>query len=389
MEIGICGPIDIEPLRGWLDGGAAPLPRGLGGTPVTDLARAALAAGWRVHIFTLDADVRQEVLLHGPQLTLQIGPFRARHRARDLFAAERAYLSQAIRKAKPEIVHAHWTYEFALGALDSGAPTVVTAHDSPLRVLRFNPTPYRLMRTIMAWQTACRVKHLTAVSPNAGEHFRRYFRYAAPIAIIPNGIMDEWFQDGRAAAKAGTGIVFAGVLNGWGDLKNGKTLLEAFRLVRRKLPDCQLSLFGAGHGLGEDAETWARRNGLSQNVSFRGTVARQALREELKQNAQIMVHPSLEESFGMTVAEAMALGIPVIAGSAGGAVAGTLDNGRSGVLTDVRSPHAMAAEMLRLAVNPSLREQIALQGAASAGNKFRMNNVLAAYAEIYREAKKG
>lgn len=388
MEVGICGPIELEPLRGWLDDGVAPLPRGLGGTPVVDLARAALSSGLRVHIFTLDPEVRREVVLHGPQLTVHIGPFRSRHRARDLFRSERAYLSQAIRKAKPEIVHAHWTYEFALGALESGAPTVVTAHDAPLSMLRLNPTPYRLMRTLMAWRTARRVKHLTAVSPQVAEHFRRFFRYTAPIAVIPNGIMDEWFQHARPAANPGTGIMYAGVLNGWGYPKNGTTLLKAFRLVRETLPHCQLSLFGPGHGFGQEAETWARRQGLSRNVLFRGAVSRPALRDELKQQAQIMVHPSLEESFGMTIAEAMALGIPVIAGANSGAVAGTLDDGRSGVLTDVRSPVAIAAEMIRLARNPGVCRELAAAGAASAGRKFRMDNVLAAYEETYREARK-
>lgn len=386
MEIGICGPIEIEPLRGWLDAQTAPPPSGLGGTPVADLARAALGAGWRVQVFTLDPTVPQTATLHGPQLTIHIGHFRPRHRARDLFSPERAYLAQAIQRAKPQIVHAHWTYEFALGALESGVPTVVTAHDAPLRILRLNPTPYRLLRTLMAWQTARRVKHLTAVSTYVADHFRRHFCYSPPIAVIPNGILDEWFD---AARPSQAGTSFASVLNGWGNLKNGKTLLKAFHLVRQVLPDSQLLLFGPGHGVAEPAETWAIRHGLARGVTFRGVVARQPLREELKQRAQILVHPSLEESFGMTLAEAMALGIPVIAGKDSGAVPGTLDYGKSGVLTDVRSPQLMAAEMIRLARDPKLRQQFGAAGAVSARNKFRMSNVLASYAEIYREAAKG
>ena len=388
MELGICGPIELEPLRPWLHDCASPLPSGLGGTPVTDLTRAALSAGWHVHVFTLDPDVQRAVVLQGPRLTLHIGPFRVRHRARDFFRAERAYLSQAIRKANPEVVHAHWTYEFALGALQSGVPTVVTAHDSPIRVLRLNATPYRFMRTLMAWSTARRVKHLTAVSTQVAEHFRRHFHYGAPISVIPNGLSNDWFQHDRPAAKVSTGIVYASVLNGWGVIKNGKALLKAFDLVRETLPDSKLWLFGLGHGVGEEAELWAHRNGLSRNVVFRGAVSRSQLRDELKQQAHVMVHPSREESFGMTVAEAMALGIAVIAGAESGAVTSTLDGGRSGVLTDVRSPAAIAAEMVRLARNPGLRQDLAAAGALSAARKFGMDSVLAAYEEIYREAMK-
>jgi glycosyltransferase involved in cell wall biosynthesis len=83
----------------------------------------------------------------------------------------------------------------------------------------------------------------------------------------------------------------------------------------------------------------------------------------------------------------MALGIPVIAGASSGAVAGTLDDGSSGVLTDVRSPVAIAAEMIRLARNPGRSLELVAAGAASARRKFCMDNVLAAYKEIYREAK--
>ena len=158
MRLGICGPLEVEPFRAWLEDPPEHLPRGLGGTPVVDLARAALTAGWQVVLFSLDPEVQHEVILRGPQLKICMGPFRPRRRARDLFHAERAYLSQTVRTERPDIVHAHWTYEFALGAIESGVPAVVTAHDAPWSILRWNPTPYRLVRTIMAWQVARRAR---------------------------------------------------------------------------------------------------------------------------------------------------------------------------------------------------------------------------------------
>jgi glycosyltransferase involved in cell wall biosynthesis len=386
--LGICGPIDTEPFRAWLTDPPNRLPKGLGGTPVTDLARAAIEAGWRVAIFSLDTEVREEVILQGPGLKIYLGPFRPRYRARDLFSRERAYLSRAIRRVKPAIVHAHWTYEFALGAIESGVPTVVTAHDAPLRVLRLNPTPYRLIRTLMAAQVARRARCLTAVSPMVADHFRRCFRYTAPICVIPNGIPEEWFRKDPAAGCP-QGISYASVLNGWGVLKNGKTILEAFRLVRASLSECELFLFGAGHGPGEEAEGWARQRGLGENVRFIGAVDRPTLLRRLKEQITILVHPSLEESFSMAIAEAMALGLPVIAGKNSGAVSDTLDAGRCGILTDVRSPEALGSEMLRLARSPGLRAHLGRAAADSAGKKFHMKAILDAYADVYRAARAG
>jgi glycosyltransferase involved in cell wall biosynthesis len=386
QELTICGPIELGPLRPWLDGPEAELPQGLGGTPVVDLARAALEAGREVRIFTLDPGVKSEVVLRGRRLRVFIGPFREEGRGRDLFRAERRYLREAIGRERPEVVHAHWTYEFALGAMESGVPTVVTAHDAPLRVLRLLPTPYRLMRTVMAYEVTRQARFLTAVSHSVAAHFRRFFRYSAPIRVIPNGLLAEWFP-GRREGGGGTGVVFASVLNGWGPLKNGAALLMAFEQARRVLPGSELLLFGAGHGEGEAAEEWARARGLAEGVQFQGAVEREALRRELAARADVFVHPSREESFGMTIAEAMALGLPVIGGRQGGAVAEMLEDGACGVLTDVESPGALAEEMLRLARDTGARARVARAGAESARRRFRMENVLAAYGEVCREAR--
>jgi L-malate glycosyltransferase len=381
--LGICGPIELEPFRAWLTDPPLQLPRGMGGTPVVDLARAALDRGWRVCLFSLDEEIREELIFKGPRLKICMGPFRPRHRARDLFRAERAYLSHAIRRENPEAVHAHWTYEFALGALESGAPTVVTAHDAPLSILRLNPTPYRLVRTLMAYQVARRAQPLTAVSEHVAGHFQRYLRHRAPIRIIPNGILPEWF-DGTPRGTAGP-ITYVSVLNGWGKLKNTKTLVEAFQLTRKFSPSSRLLLFGAGHGPSEEAEVWSGKHGLSENVSFRGVLDRADLLNELKLRASILVHPSLEESFGMSVAEGMALGIPVIAGKDSGAMAEMLEHGESGVLTEVRSATCLSRDMLRLANDPDLRVEFARKGHQSATQRFRMDHVLDAYGEVYRE----
>jgi glycosyltransferase involved in cell wall biosynthesis len=387
-EMAICGPVALGPLRPWLHPSSlGKLPQGLGGTPVVDLARAALAVGRRVRLFTLDPAVSTEVVFSGPQLTVFVGPFRERHRARDLFRAERLYLRGAIGRERPPVVHAHWTYEFALGAMESGVPTVVTAHDAPLRVLRLLPTPYRLMRTLMAFEVARQTRFFTAVSHSVAEHFRRYFHCSTPIRVIPNGLLDEWFPARRAPQNAAR-IVFASVLNGWGELKNGTAMLAAFALVRRAVPDSELLLFGTGHGAGEAAEQWAQPRGLHHGVRFVGAMERGALRQHLASDVDVFVHPSREEAFGMTIAEAMALGLPVIASRSGGAVAEMLEGGACGVLTDVQSPAALAAEMRRLANDPALRARLAAAGTASAQRRFRIDGVLQAYSEICQEASR-
>ena len=381
MKLGICGPIETAPLAAYLDTPGA-LPPGLGGTPVTALTRSALDRGWDVTVFSLCPTVTTPVVVRGPRFKMILGPYRQQGRARDLFRTERAFLAEAIRAERPEAVHAHWTYEFALGALDSGLPSVITAHDRPLRILRWDLSPYRAVRAFMAALVSRRAPLLTAVSEPVADHFARFFPCRARPIVIPNGLAGSWFNGEPAATVQGPPI-FASVLTGWGPLKNAATLLEAFAIVRRHIAGSRLLVFGTGHGPGEAAELWASSQGLASDVDFRGHVSQAELRESLE-IAHVFVHPSREESYSMAIAEAMAIGVPVIATRGAGTIADTLGGGRCAILTDGASPDAMARDMIRLASSQSLRLDLAARAREAATASLHMDRVFGDYADAYR-----
>lgn len=392
MKLGITGPITTAAFLEYLDPAyrnLPGLPPGLGGTPVVALALGLLARGHKIVIFSLDESVSDELVLNGPALRICFGPFRRQHRARDFFAAERAYLARAILREQPSVVHAHWTYEFALGSLDSGVTTVVTVHDAPLRTLMLDPTPYRLIRVLMAFQVARRARFLTAVSRSVADHFRAILRFRRPIAIIPNGLPDQIFSPRESHRLRAHGrVTFVSVLTGWGKLKNASTLLKAFGEVHATLPQTRLILFGAGHGPGEGAERWACDRGLQAGVIFAGQVDYSEVIALISREADVMVHPSLEESFGMTIAEAMAMAVPVIAGGHSGVVS-TLEDGKAGVLTDVSDHRKLAREMLLLAGSESIRSRVGRAAFESANRRFRLDTVLVSYLKVLNSANGG
>src|SRR6185295_7222403 len=123
-----------------------------------------------------------------------------------------------------------------------------------------------------------------------------------------------------------------------GRRKNISSLLEAFRLIRRDLPDAELHLVGPG--LDERGEI-ARRQPSGSSAHFHGPLSREEI-GALFARSWLMIHPSLEETFGMSIAEAMAAGVPVVGGAASGAVPWVLDGGRVGVLADVTDPTDIA-----------------------------------------------
>lgn len=388
LHVGMLSAISLADYRAalhpgdWREG----LPAGMGATPTNLLCRELLARGQRLTIFTHDPEVEDEVVLDGDHLRICIGPYGGppgRRPARDFFAAERAYLRRAIRRERPDVLHAQWTYQYALAAQASGLPHLITAHDAPLQVLRHELTPYRLAHTLMAYRVVSRARRVISVSPHVAAHLRRWLGYRGELEVIPNGMPQSLFDWPRAAARDGPGVTYATLLNGWTALKNGAAALEAFAAVRRDRPDDRLIMIGHEHGVGGPAEAWARREGLSAGVRFAGYQPHHAALRCLAEEVDVLVHPSLEESFAMPLAEASALGLPVIAGARSGAVPWTLDEGRAGVLVDVRRPAALAEAMRQLAGSAALRREWGQRGLENARSRFHVRVVADAYQAAY------
>jgi glycosyltransferase involved in cell wall biosynthesis len=386
FTLGMVGPANPREFADYLAVAPEDLPTGLGGSPVNLLTRELLKRGRQITLFTLDPQVEKEKIFRSKQLTVCIGPYRPspRTRALDFFAVERAYLSSAIEREKPDILHAQWTYEFALASQACGLPTLTTAHDAPINVLRHDPTAYRFLRTLMAWKAVRNVSQLVVVSPHVDTHLRTYHFLKGQAEIIPNGLPESLFSQ-ASANRNGARMHFATVLNGWGNYKNGQAAIEAFALTRREIPDARLFMFGDGHGPGEIAERWARANKLHDGIEFVGMVPHKKLLSQLAENIDVLVHPALEEAQPMSIIEAMSLGIPVIGGHKSGGVPWTLDYGQAGILVDLANPEVIAAAMLELAQDHEKRAEWGMRGRELAETRYHISAVADAYEALYRK----
>ncbi|HEU4562160.1 MAG TPA: glycosyltransferase family 4 protein, partial [Longimicrobium sp.] len=233
MKVGIATPVSLHLLADLVEDGHE-LPAGYQFPPHAQLVREYVERGHEVSLFTLAPELREPRTFRGDRLRIHVGRFRPARRARDFFAVERADLVAAMRADPCDVVHAHWTYEFALAAMDSGRPHVVTAHDAPLAIWKLHRDGYRFLRLLMAFPAIRRARVLTAVSAYVAEHIARVFRYRAPIHVVPNGLPASVFAAGNAREghTAGTAARFASVLTGWSRVKNAATLLRAFATVR-------------------------------------------------------------------------------------------------------------------------------------------------------------
>lgn len=389
FTIGMVGPSVPREFAEHLALSPQDLPAGMGGSPVNLLTGELLKRGWNIKLFTLDPALAKEQVFRGRQLTVCVGPYRPRprHRARDFFAAERSYLQSAIARERPDLLHAQWTYEFALASLSSGLPTLITAHDAPVNVLRHNLTVYRLVRTLMAWKAMRCAQNVVAVSPHVAGHLSRYHFLKGSAVVVPNGLPDSLFSLATRSNANRSSVHFATVLNGWGNYKNGQAGIEAFALARRSIADARLFMFGADHGPGEAAERWARERGFHQGIEFVGALPHKALLFRLADSVDVLVHPALEEAQPMSIIEAMSLGIPVIGGEHSGGVPWTLDYGQAGVLVDVKTPSAIAAAMVELASDKGLRAEWGARGRKLAESRYHIGAVADAYEALYRQTR--
>lgn len=384
MHIGFAGPIPAGFLRDSF--GCEPPPTD-GGTFIGQLVHGWLDQGHRVTVYAHNTELRQP-------WTMENGPLRAvvvprRHRARDYlrdyFRVEREQLASAMREDRPDVVSAHWTYEFALAAAASGRPACVTAHDAPLRCAWEMGTAFRWLYNAMAVPAVHRATALSAVSPYVARHLRRCLGVRRPVRIIPNGIPVQDLP-GAAVRDCGAAPVFATVLNGWGPLKNGETVLRAFPAVRAALPGARLLLLGQGLGPGGPAAAWAAQHSITDGVEFAGPTGHDALLNRIAGEADVLVHPSRVEACPLTLIEAMAMGVPIVAGARSGGVPWVLDEGRAGLLADVRSPASLASAMVRLGGDRALRTRLALAGRAHAAAAFDVKATAAAYLQWFAEA---
>lgn len=389
MNIALAGPLRLQPLLPWIATEVSSetlASTGKAGTPVTQLAVALLERGHQIVAVALETGISEPLELSGPRLRVRLLPKRPSHRARDLFRAERHQVAWALAEEDVDVVHAHWHYEFALGGLDSGHPTLITVRDWAPTVLRLqSPKHYLFMRLLLGTYVLRRGDFFTVTSPTMVQRVQRWTKESVP--VIPNLLSDSAYRT-RLPSFPEHNFVLLATNQGFSKRKNVQALLRAYAEVRRNAPASRLILLGTQYEEGGSAHQWAIRAGLTRGVEFVGPTPHDDVISHMTK-ADVFVHPALWESFGMVIVEAMAQGLPVVAGSGSGAVPWVLDNGKAGQLTDVADPHALAASILSVCRDRALWEKLSQAGFEHARTAFAASNVVPKYEGMYRRISQG
>ena len=121
------------------------------------------------------------------------------------------------------------------------------------------------------------------------------------------------------------------------------------------------------------AERLAGKWSLRSRIAWTGELPAQGL-AALMSNASAYVHSSHVDNSPTTLAEAQALGVPVVAASAGGVSSMIVDHS-TGILVPPGDSHAMAAAIAEILDNPALAARMGHEAALDAANRHDANVV--------------
>lgn len=267
-------------------------------THVSQLSERLVERGHDVTVLTADA---------GPNATRRVtrnGVEVRRHRALSPGGAIHIApgIWRAVRHASADIVHAHNYHSTPLmfAALAVNGPLVASPHYHSLSSHRVLDWLLSLYSYPGGW-TLRRTDAVIAVSEWERDKLERDFGVGA--TVVPNGIDTEAFTDVSPLERQRPYLLCAGRLEEY------KGVQHAVRALQ-ELPAFDLLVAGSGPYY-DEIKTVARDCGVGQRVSLLGHVTDQRLRE-LYAGAEVFLNLSSFEAYGITVAEALASGTPVV-----------------------------------------------------------------------------
>jgi len=202
-------------------------------------------------------------------------------------------------------------------------------------------------------------------------------RIRSPITVIPAGIDYGGFDVVDRSARTSPFVLLSASY--FVKRKGIDLLLRAVAFARTRA-DVRLILAGDGP---QRANLTTLRDdlGLGDAVRFAGFLDENALRAQYAA-ADALVSMSWSESFGMSLLEAMATGMPCISTANAGARA-LIEDGRTGLLTPLGDVDRFAAAIGQLASDRALAQSLGVAARASVQSRHDWTSIGAAYAALY------
>jgi glycosyltransferase involved in cell wall biosynthesis len=292
-------------------------------------------------------------------------------------------IARLARRHAIDVLHCHQYTPFVYGQLAAamvpGLRIVFTEHG---RSSDAGPSLKR--RVVNPWLGRF-PSAVVAVSADLRRHMIEEGFAASRIDVLHNGIdvgrrptsVDRF--EARAALGLPQGGAVIGAVGRIDPVKDLSTLLDAFGDVRRSHVDARLVVVGQG----PDEEVLAARSrslGLEAAVTFAGY--RDDVRR-LMPAFDVYANSSIHEGVSLTILEAMAAALPVVATRVGGTPE-VVVGGETGLLVPARSPQTLAAALSEVLQHVERGRAMGEAGRFRVKRHFTVDAMASAYLDVYR-----
>lgn len=352
MNIGILSPFNPAEFNNYLPGYTLPSIC-KSASSVNALVLGLLDQGHNVHVFTC-API-STISYFGKQLSVTIinnkFPVIGSSRNNRLFIHNR--IVKAVKEfiLNIDVIHAQWTYEYALAAVQFSdkVPVFCTVRDWCPLIIKYQKkitdkfywaiTSYYIFRQVFNDKRI----HFIANSEYTYRKIINKFPQLN-VDIVYNSIKEEFIKEG--AHIHNSNIIFITIAQSISEpRKNISRLILAFNKYLMINPVAKLKMVGRDCVSGNKIiEEW-RNKGLLRNVELCGFVNHDKLMTILD-SCDVLIHPSLEETFGNILLEGMARKLLVIGGENAGAVPFVLEGGKAGILCDVTNEESIIQALI-------------------------------------------
>lgn len=282
----------------------------------------------------------------------------------------RAYW-RTLRAWRPHLMHYHGYRATIVGGVIAGVlrvPGMATYHAEAGRTVGLEKQ--------LAVETPIlrRLRHVVAVSPAIRAELRSRGVAESRCSVIANGIADPPVRRQRQDGRFNIAVVGRLVPG-----KNVHLVFEAAAALRRDVPGLQVTVAGDGPER-QALESRAAALGISDAVRFLGFINDVPA---MLQTADVLAMPSDTEGLPISILEALAVGVPIVA-SAVGSIPDVARDGRESWLMPAGDGTALASLLRAVAADPSAADRRAAAGRQRFEQEFTAGAMAAQYETRYR-----
>lgn len=288
---------------------------------------------------------------------------------------------RALKLGRPDIIHNHglWLMPNVYGARvknNTGAKLVFAPRGmlSPA-ALRFSAVRKKAFGALVQNRALSSVDLFHATSEQEYDDIRA-FGLTGAVAIVPNGI--DVLENDPAAQPKEKIVISLGRVH---PKKGLDRLVRAWSAIEADFPEWNLLILGPSEGGHADELRRLAANLSLANVQVHDAVYGERKRELLAR-AELFALPTLSENFGMTVAESLAAGTPVI--SSKGAPWQMLETKRCGWWIDHGAEPLASCLRAAMSISPNERIAMGLRGREWMLQDFSWDSITSRMTESYR-----